>query len=234
MTSTKATAHQAGVLYFLFMIVAIFGEFFAPTFMVPGDAVATARNITAAEPAYRLGILSGFVTLLFFIFLVERLYKLFRDVDRGQAVLMVLLVTVGVAVALANMLNKFAPLVLLSGADYLSVFTKPQLDALSLGFLRFHSSGVIVTSAFWGLWLFPFGILVIKSGFFPRILGILLMVAGVAYLTSSVTSMVLPEYRQIVNRVMMPLYFCEVPIIFWLLIKGAKAPQQQAGSSDVS
>jgi hypothetical protein len=234
MSSTKATAHQAGVLYFLFMIVAIFGEFFSPHFMVPGDAAATARNITAAEPAYRLGILTGFVTLLLFIFLVERLYTLFRDVDRGQALLMVLLVAVGVALAFANLLSKFAPLVLLSGADYLSVFTKPQLDALSLGFLRFHSNGAIVTSAFWGLWLFPFGLLVVKSRCFPRILGILLIVAGVAYLSSSVTSMVLPQYQRIVSRIMMPLYFCEVPIIFWLLIKGANEPTRQAGPSGVS
>jgi predicted transporter len=107
------------------------------------------------------------------------------------------------------------------------------LDALALGFLRFHSNGVAVSTAFWGLWLFPFGLLVIRSGFFPRILGILLLVAGFAYLTSSVTSIVLPDYRQVVSRVMMPLYFGEVPIIFWLLIKGAKAPQPLAESSDV-
>src|SRR5512137_3031407 len=129
MNQTKTTAHQAGVLYFLFMLVAIFGEFFIPTFMVPGDAASTARKIIEAESMYRLGILMGFITLLVFIFLVERLYKLFRDVDRGQALLMVLLVTVGVSVAIANLLNKFAPLVLLHGADYLSVFAKPQFDA---------------------------------------------------------------------------------------------------------
>jgi hypothetical protein len=234
LNSTKMTAHRAGVLYFLFMIVAIFGEFFFPAFMVPGDAAATARKITAAELTYRIGILTGFVTLVIFIFLVVSLYKLLKNVDRNLAILMVLLVSIGVAIALANLLNKFAPLVLLSGADYLSVFTKPQLDALALGFLRFHSNGVTVSTAFWGLWLFPFGILVIRSGFFPRILGILLLVAGFAYLTSSVTSIVLPDYRHVVSRVMMPLYFGEVPIIFWLLLKGARAPQPQAQSSDVN
>jgi hypothetical protein len=216
------------------MILAIFGEFLFPAFMVPGDATATARNITAAELTYRIGILIGFVTLVIFIFLVVILYKLLKDVDKSHAMLMLLLVSIGVAIALANLLNKFAPLVLLSGADYLSVFTKPQLDALTLGFLRFHSNGVTVSTAFWGLWLFPFGILVIKSGFFPRILGILLMVAGFAYLTSSVTSVVLPEYRHVVSRFMMPLYFGEVPIIFWLLIKGASVPQQQERSPHVS
>ena len=223
-TSTNATARRAGVLYFLFMIVAIYREFLFPSFMVPTDATATAHNISAAELTYRLGILTSLVTLLLFIFLVVTLHRLFKDVDESHALLMVLLVSIGVALALANLHTKFAPLVLLSGADYLSVFSKAQLDAITLGSLRLHSSGISLTTVFWGLWLFPFGILVIKSGFFPRILGVLLMIAGFAYLTSSVTSMVWPEYRGVVSRVMMPLYFGEVPIIFWLLIKGAKVP----------
>jgi len=231
MSSPKATARQAGLLYLLFMVVAIFGEFFSPTFVVPGDAAATAVNITAAEFAYRFGILTGFVTLVLHLFVVERLYKLFRDIDTGQALLMVLLVTVGVAVALANLLAKFGPVGLLSGANYLSVFTKPQLEALALGFLRFHSGGSIVAVTFWGLWLFPFGFLVIKSRYFPRVLGILPLVAGSAYVINSMASLVLPDQRQVLSRIMMPLYFGEVPIIFWLLIKGIRAPQAhvQAG-----
>jgi predicted transporter len=228
MNSTKAMAHKTGVLYVLFMILSIIGEFFFPTFMVPGDATATASNITSAEPTYRIAIFIGFVTLIIFLILVVFLYELLKDVNKSQAILMVIFVSVGVAVALANLLNKFAPMVFLSGADYLSVFTKPQLDALTLGFLRIHSVGTILTMAFWGLWLFPFGILVIRSGFLPRILGFLLLLAGLAYLISSVTSLVLPEYRQVVSRIMMPLYFGEVPIIFWLLIKGAKVPQTNA------
>jgi hypothetical protein len=223
MISINATARRAGVVYFVFMIVAIYRGFLFPAFLVPGDAAATAQNIIAGEPVYRIGILIGFVTLIMFIFLVVILYRLFRDVDKSCAMLMVLLVSIGVAVALANLLNQFAPLVLLSGADYLSVFTKPQLDALALGFLRFHSNGGQIANAFWGLWLFPFGILVIKSKFIPRFLGILLMVAGLGNLTSSVTALVLPEYTHGVSQVMMPLYFGEVPIIFWLLITGAKA-----------
>jgi len=234
MNSIKATAHRAGVLYLLFSLVAIVREFLFPAFMVSGDAAATARNITAAEPTYRIGVLLGFVTLVLFIFLVVSLYKLLKDTDRWHAMLMVVLVSIGVAVALANLINELAPLVFLSSADYLAVFTKPQLDALALGFLRFHSNGGIVATVFWGLWLFPFGILVIRSGFFPRILGYLLMVAGVAYVTSSVTSIVLPAYRHVVSQFMMPLYFGEVPIVFWLLIKGAKMPQPEARPPHVS
>ncbi len=228
MNSIKATAHRAGALYFVFMIVAIIGEYFFPAFMVPGDAAATARNITAALPAYRMSILTGFVTLILFIFLVESLYQLLKDAGRSQAIVMVLLVSIGVAVALANLVSKFAPLVLLSDADYLSVFTKPQLDALTLGVLGFHRSGAAIPMAFWGLWLFPFGLLVIKSRYFPRILGILLIIAGVAYLTSGVTAIAWPEYRSVVSRFMMPLYFGEVPIVFWLLIMGARVPQPGA------
>jgi hypothetical protein len=234
MASIKATARQAGALYFLFSVVAVIGEFLFPAFMVPGDAAATARNITAAEPIYRLGILVGFVTLVLFVFLVVTLYHLFRDVDKKLGLLMVQLVSVGVALALANLFNRIAPLVLLSGADYLSVFTKPQLDALALGFLRLHGNGAAVVTTFWGLWLFPFGILVRKSGYFPRILGILLMIAGFGYVVSSVTTIVLPDYRHVVSQVMMPLYFGELPIVIWLLIKGAQVPQPPAGSSQES
>jgi hypothetical protein len=223
--STRATARRAGVLYFIFMIVAIVGEFIIPAFMVPGDPAATARNITTRELLYRVDILMGFLALLLFIFLVATLYQLFREVSRSQALIMVLLVAVGVAVSLANLLLKFAPLVLLAGPDNLTALPRPQLEALAVACLRLHGSGTAISTGFWGLWLFPFGILVIRSGFLPRILGYLLLIAGCGYTISSATSIVLPEYRVAVSRIVMPLYFGEVPIIFWLLIKGAKLPQ---------
>jgi hypothetical protein len=227
-------ARRAGALYLLLLILGLVDMFGFSGFIVPGDATATARNIIAGELTYRIGILTDLVTFLIFIFLVVSLYTLLKGVDRWQAMLMVLLVSVGVTIGLANLLNKIAPLILLSGADYLSVFTKPQLDALALGFLTLNSNGNDVDSLFWGLWLLPFGILVIKSGFFPRVLGILLLVAGFAYLTIGVTSIVLPAYSHVVSQATMPLLFGEFPIIFWLLIKGAKVPEPQAGSSHVS
>ncbi len=227
----KAAARQAGVLYLLFALMAIVNEFFVPTLIVSGDPTATARNIAAAELTFRIGILSGFVTHLMFIVVVVSLYNLFKEVDNRYAVLMVLFVAVGVAVALANLINQLGALILLSGSDYFSVFTKPQLDTLVLALLRLHTNGVYLATAFWGLWLFPFGILVIKSGFLPRILGILLIVAGIGYLTVSVTSIVLPAYRQIVLQFMTPLYLGEMPIILWLVFKGAKVPRLEAKAS---
>jgi len=231
MISLKTQARRAGALYFLFLIVGLFDMLGFSGFMVPGDATATARNIVAAEGTYRIGILTDLVTLLVFIVLVVSLYHLLKGVDKWHAMLMVLLVSVGVAIGCVNLLSKVAPLILLHGAAYSSVFTEPQLNALALGFLSLNTSGNDVASVFWGLWLLPFGILVVKSGFLPRVLGILLLVAGLGYLTSGVTSIVLPAYSQVVSKATMPLLFGEFPIIFWLLIKGARAPQPQVQSS---
>lgn len=227
MNSKKTTARQAGILYFVFMLIAIYGEFLLPSALVPGDAAATASNITSGELSYRFGILVGLATHVIFLFLVVLLYRLFEDVNKHQAVLMVVLVSVGVAVALSNMLNRFAPLQILSGEDYMSAFTKEQLDALTMSSLRFRSSGSVVPTAFWGFWLFPFGLLVMKSGFIPKILGILLLVAGTAYVVGSTVTIVAPAHRQLLSQILMPFYMCEVPIIFWLLLKGVRVPQAQ-------
>lgn len=143
---------------------------------------------------------------------------------------MVLLVSVGVTIGCVNLLSKVAPLILLRGSVYSSVFTTPQVDALPLGFVSLNSSGNDVASVFWGLWLFPFGILVIKSGFFPRVLGIPLLIAGVGYVTAGLTSIVLPVYSQVVSQATMPLLLGEFPIIFWLLITGARVPQPRVQS----
>ena len=222
LSATNRIARQAGALYFLFMLMGIYSEFLFPRFSVAGDPSATARNILAGELTYRAGILLGLATHVVFLFLVVLLYRLFEPVDRGTALLMVVLVSVGVAVALANLLNRFAPLVLLDDVTYLSHFTRPQLEALALASFRYRGSGTLVPTCFWGLWLFPFGLLVIKSRFLPRLLGVLILVAGVAYCASSTGSLLWPEQRGAINRYLMPLFFGEVPIIFWLLLNGAR------------
>ena len=228
MTPLQATAHRAGALYLVFTIASILGEFFFPAFQVPGDAAATARSITAALPVYRLSILTGFVTLILFVVLVESLYQLLKGAGPSLARLMVLLVAIGVGVALAHLGLKFAPLVLLGGDGYLAVFSRPQLEAMTLAILRFHRAGTAFPLTFWGLWLFPFGLLVLRSRFLPGILGILLILAGVGYLAVGVTGIAWPEYRSTVTRLAMPLYFGELPIVFWLLLKGARAPELEA------
>ena len=230
MSSINSDARQAGVLYLLFAILAVVDEFLFPRFTVAGDAAATARNIMAGELTYRIRILTGFVTLLLFIAVVVSLYNLFKEVDRKQSVWMLVLVLTGVAVSLANLILRFAPLIFLNDTGWLSAFSKPQLEALALTALRLNGSGATLVTIFWGLWLFPFGALVIKSRYFPRVLGILLFIAGAGYVIISVTAIALPAYRHAVTQVMMPLCFGELPIIFWLAIMGAKAPEVSTGA----
>lgn len=218
-----ATARWAGGVYLLFMVVAIIGEFGLPGFVVAGDAAATAANLAEREATYRLGMLLGFATHVVFLVLVVLLYRLFKDVHEGHALLMVLLVAVGVAVALANMLQGFTALVLLRESATLAGLDQPALDALVYQSLRARARASAVPTLFWGLWLFPFGVLVIRSGFLPRLLGWLLIVAGIGYLTAGATQIALPEYGRRVGNALMPLYFGELPIIFWLAFVGARA-----------
>jgi len=228
MNSSRATARLAGLLYLLFSLLAIFGYMFVPSqFVVSGDAAATARKITEGALMYRLGILSALAGHILFIFLVLTLYDLFKDVNRRKARLMVALVCVGVAGEIVNLGHRTAPLLLLSGADFLSVFTKPQLDALALGFLRLGNHLGQLIGVFWGLWLFPFGLLTIRSGFFPRILGILQIAAGVGYVVGTVTRLVFPAQAQVVSQFTTPLYIGELPMVLWLLIVGARAPRAE-------
>ncbi len=226
MNSTKRTARIAGLLYLLFAIISIVSFLYIPsTFTVSGNATTTADNIMASKLLFRTGIYSSLISMIVFIFLVLTLYRLFKEIDPMPAILMVVLVVVGVSAEYLNTFNKIAALVILSGDDFLSVFAKPQLDALAYVFLRLYSQAGPAIQIFWGLWLFPFGLLVIKSRFIPKIFGILLMLAGFAYLLSSFTSLVLPQYKAVISPLTSILAMGELPIIFWLLFKGVKDQQ---------
>jgi hypothetical protein len=221
MTSTKKAARVAGLLYLITSIFGVVCLIYIPSrFIVPGDAAATAGKIAASEFVFRLGIVSELLCFTGFIFVVMALYRLLQGVDKALASMMAALMLVSIPISLANVLNEFAALKLIAGGSFLSVFEKPQRDALALLFLNIHFQGIMVAQVFWGLWLIPFGLLVYKSGFLPRFLGVLLIVACFGYLADSLGSFgVLP---QIVSRIVGPLTICELPIIFWLLIVGAK------------
>jgi hypothetical protein len=228
-TSTNRKAHVAGALYLVMAVLAWFSLMYVPgVFVVRGDATATALNISHGQLLFRFGILSEIVSQTMFIFLVLVLYDLFASVDRRQARLMVVLVAVSVAFEFVNCLNLIAPLILLGGAEYLSVFSKPQLDSLSLGFLELRSNGINLVSTLWGLWLLPLGVLVIKSGFMPKILGILLIIASGAYVAESFTSIVFPAHANTVSMFSLPLgTLGELAIMLWLLIMGARDPHER-------
>jgi hypothetical protein len=223
--STKKQARIAGLLYLLASIIGFFCLAYVPgKLIVSGDATATANHIRASETLLRFGIASELTSFIIFIFVVLALYRLFKAVSEKHAVAMATLLLVSIPVSLLNVLNEIAALILVSGADFLSAFEKGQLDALAYLFLRLHRQGFILAEIFWGLWLFPFGVLVIRSGFIPRFLGVLLFIAGFGYLASSFTSLLLPQYARLIDQFAMVLTAGELPIIFWLLIWGAKVP----------
>ena len=175
MTPRKA-ARVAGLLYSLSFLSA-FTEFFVRSLIVPGDATTTAENIMTNEFLFRIGFLFDIINFTGFLLLPLALYVLLKSVSKNTASLMVVFVLASVPISMLNMLNHFAAQLLLSGADYLTVFTTDQLNALALFFLNMHEYGALIATIFHGLWLLPLGYLVYKSGFFPRIMGILLIIA---------------------------------------------------------
>src|SRR5881392_713041 len=223
MHPTKKAARIAGAVYLSMVVTGPFSLIYVPSkLIVRGNAAATADNILAHETMFRLAILADLIGSVIFICLGIALYKLLRDVSRTWAGLMVAFVLVSAAAGFLNTLNNIAALTLFRGADFLAVFDKPQRDALAYLFVRLHSQGILINEIFWGLWLFPFGLLVFRSGFLPRIIGVWLMINCVAWLVLSPIALFAPSYYDAAFRFAEPLLFGELAMMLWLLIKGAK------------
>jgi hypothetical protein len=219
-TSPLVPARVAGLLYLMVIPLGIFALYVSSTLIVAGDSAATAANIRASETLFRLGMVSDMLAPIILMVVVLFLYRLLRPISKNLAVLMVMFLLAGVPIALLNKLNQFAALHLVSGADYLTVFTPEQLQALMYQSLRLHNHGSHIAFIFWGLWLFPLGYLVFRSGFLPRILGVLLMVACLGYLIDSFAAF-------LGYSVGIGLYTALGEALFplWLLIKGVNGEQ---------
>ena len=176
----------------------------------------------ASESLFRLGIVLNLFTFIGQIFLVLALYQLLKVVNKNMASLMVIFALAAVPIAMLNELTQLAVLQLLSGADFLKVFTTEQLQALVYLFLRLHSQGILIAQIFWGLWLFPMGYLVFKSGFLPRILGILLMIGCFGYVVQSFAAFLLPSFKL---NIIFYTSWGELLLVLWLLIKGVNVEQ---------
>lgn len=221
--SIQKTARIAGSLYLILAVCGGFAEFAVRQGMiVPGDAAGTASKILASEALFRLGVVSELIGQVVFIVLVLALYRLLKSVNRSQAVLMVIFVIVAVTITCLNMLNQFAALPLLNGAGYLSVFDAGQMQALALYFLNLHKAGYMIAQVFFGLWLLPLGYLVYKSGFMPKLVGILLMVACFGYLIDVVTFFLVPGFQLVISEFT---FVGELLLMFWLLVKGVNVKQ---------
>jgi len=223
----KQQARFAGLLYMVVGVIAPIGLLFVPSkVIVSGDATATADRIRASESLFRLGIAGELIPQVVGIFVALALYHLFKGVSKTLALqLLILGSLVSVPITMLNVLNNVAALTIVRGPDFLSVFDKSQLDALAYLFIHNHGRGLDIASIFWGLWLFPFALLVIRCGFIPRFLGYLMMITGATYIVNAFAVLTVPSVVPFIDKVAMPLYFGELPIMFWLLIWGARGPK---------
>ena len=234
MNSTMNPGRFAGLLYVFMSLLGFFAMAYIPSkLIVHGNATATANNIAASETLFRLGIAGELIGQAGFIFVALALYDLLKGVSRRHALLMVILIAVSIPIAFLNELNSIAALVLIRGADFLSILDEPQRDTLAMLFLNLHDRGFVVAEMFWGLWLFPLALLVYRSRFLPRFLGVWLALAGFAWVILSLTGILLPQYQDKADSYSQPAFFGEIAFMLWLLIRGAK-PQAAASSSAVA
>ena len=222
-TSPLSYARVAGVLYLSLVPLALLGFPYGPSHLfVPEDAITTVNNIIASESLFRLSIVINLFGAIVNVFVALALYRLLKPVNKNMASLMVIFLLLSVPIGMLNELNHVAALLLLSGAGYLTSFTASQLQALVLLFHDLHKYGLNIAQPFWGLWLFPMGYLVFKSGFLPRILGILLIVGCLGWITISLSAFLLPNSSM---GFLMVTGVGEVLLPLWLLIKGVNVDQ---------
>jgi hypothetical protein len=211
----------AGVLYLVLVVTSIFGLIASQSLIVPHDANATAHNIRSSETLFRLGLVSSLIGTIAFVFLGRELYRLLKDVNATRASLMVVLVLLSVPISFVSWLNEVAGLRLIDGTG-VSGLGASQVNGLAMFFLGLSGDTDALNSIFFGLWLFPFGLLVIKSGFIPRILGYLLIIAGCSYLLASLTFLLSPPFGPVVSGIVTVGYFAELPVVGWLVFKAAQ------------
>src|SRR5205085_10002081 len=200
-------------------IIGFFALGYVPNkLIVHANTAATSSNISAHEALFRLGIASELIGQAGFIFVALALYDLLKGVNRRHASLMVTLIVVSIPIAFVNELNSIAALIFVRGADFLSIFEKSQRDALAMLFLNLHHHGFVVAEIFWGLWLFPLGLLVYRSRFLPRFLCVWLALAGCAWIILSLTGILVPQYQDKVDTYSQPAFFVEIAFMLWLAI----------------
>jgi hypothetical protein len=232
--ANKNTARLAGLLYLIVVITGIFSLAYVPAKLILwNDAVKTFQQISASESLFRMSLVSSAICYIAFLLLPFVLYKLLNSINETVAKLMIVLSVVSVPISMLNLQNKYAVLTLLEGKNFLSFFNEQQIQTQIMLLLDNYNNGILILQIFWGLWLFPFGWLVYKSGFLPRILGVLLMLGCCGYLISFVGNTMMQDYGKtfIAGYVTIPASLGEIGSCLWLLIRGIN---EKAATNDVS
>lgn len=226
MNANKNTARLAGFIYLVVVITGMFSLAYVPNKLIDwNNGAATFSNITASPSLFRLGIYSSVVCYVAFVFLPIVLYKLLRAVNESQARAMVILALLSVPLSFNNLQHKYAALTLTGKESFLQNISIEDLQSKLMLSLNQYNDGILLATVFWGLWLFPFGLLVYKSGFIPKIFGVLLMLGCVGYLINFTGNTLFENYSKIgIGKYMSMLPAAgEIGICFWLLFFGLKA-----------
>ena len=227
-SSLKNTARLAGVLYLIWIITGLFAMFYIPSQInVQDDAATTAQNILSNELLFRTGIVNDLISSAIWVFLVLVLYRLFKEVNERQVKLLVALVIVQVPAVFFIEACNITSLMILKG-EILKTFELTQRQDFAKLFLKINDYGVLTLELFWGLWLFPLAILVYRSQFLPRFLGVWLIIDGFALVVLSFTSLLLPEYKDMVFKITFLPMLGEFAFMLWLLIVGARTAPRKA------
>jgi hypothetical protein len=220
----------AGFWYLLLVVIGPLRLVYIPTkLFVHGNASATVDNIAAHEWLFRFGIVGDLVCGVILIFLVLAFYRLFKGVDQNLAVLVVIFGGVMPAlIDFVGVVSDAAALMVVREGGFLAAFDKPQRNALAVLFLKLRDHQNTAAEMLWGVWLLPLALLVYRSRFLPRFLGVWLAFGGLAYVILSLTGELLPQYQNKVFTYGQPAFFGELAIMLWLVIKGAKPPADAA------
>jgi hypothetical protein len=223
MTSPRNPGRVAGLWYLLLVLIGPLRLMYIPNkLFVHGNAAATASNIEAHEGLLRFGIAVDLVGAVILVMLTLAFYRLFVGVDRNLAVQVVIFGGVMPAlIYFVSVVCDFGALTVIH-VDFLSVFDKPQRDALAMLLLRLRDHQNTAAEMLWGMWLLPLAILIYKSRFMPRFLGVWLFINGIAYIANCLTGIMWPQYQGRVWNYSQPAIFAEIAVMLWLVIKGAK------------
>lgn len=236
MIQRNRTARLAGLLYLLVVLIAPYRLVYLPgTLFVDGNAAATIANIATHETLFRIGLAADLACGALQAFLALALFRLLGEVNRQRGIAMLLLGGALVpALYFVNVLNDAAALLLVHGGDALVAFDAAQRTALAALFLHLHGQTISAAETLWGLWLFPLALLVLRSGFLPRLFGYGLILNGLAYVIQSFAWAVLPQWQDMLSSVLGPLQFVEVLFMLWLLVLGARPGFRQAQAASIA
>lgn len=224
MGATKQTARTAGVIYLLFVFVGIFSLMYvAGKVAVKGNAADTAANLLAYQALIRIDLVVGLISTLIFLLAAFTLYQLLKDTNRQHALLMLILVLIQLPTGYVSKLLQFGALELARGAGALSSIDQSIREALAMVFLQLNAKGLILSEFFWGVWLFPLAVLVYRSGFLPRFVGVWLFVNGIAYVVMCMMNLFVPQYTDAVFKIAFPAMLGEAALMVTLLYVGFRS-----------